>query len=92
MEDVGILYGKFIFNGHLVYFVDFIVIWYIYSNFGTLYQDKSGNPGLESHFLARTEQRLGVADARKKALSISGRLCDIIVKARASLFLNERII
>jgi hypothetical protein len=27
--------------GHLVYFV---VIWYIFSRFGILYQEKSGNP------------------------------------------------
>jgi hypothetical protein len=29
-----------IFNGHLVYFV---VIWYIFTSFGILYQEKSGN-------------------------------------------------
>jgi hypothetical protein len=30
------------FRGHLVHFV---VIWYIFSRFGMLYQEKSGNPG-----------------------------------------------
>jgi hypothetical protein len=30
-----------IFLGHLVYFM---VIWYTFSRFGTLYQEKSGNP------------------------------------------------
>jgi hypothetical protein len=32
--------GKF--NGRLLHFV---VIWYIFSRFGILYQEKSGNPG-----------------------------------------------
>jgi hypothetical protein len=30
------------FNAHLLHFV---VIWYIFSRFGILYQEKSGNPG-----------------------------------------------
>jgi hypothetical protein len=30
------------FCGHLVHFV---VIWYIFPSFGTLYREKSGNPG-----------------------------------------------
>jgi hypothetical protein len=30
------------FRGHSVHFV---VIWYIFSRFGMLYQEKSGNPG-----------------------------------------------
>jgi hypothetical protein len=33
-----------IFCGHLVYFM---VIWHIFPRFGMLYQEKSGNPGLE---------------------------------------------
>jgi hypothetical protein len=45
-EAVGVLYGKFLFYGHLVNFADFIVLWYIYSNFGMLHQDESGNPVL----------------------------------------------
>jgi hypothetical protein len=41
-----------IFYGHLVYFV---AIWYIYPHFGTLYQEKSGNPGhpANGQFLVR---------------------------------------
>jgi hypothetical protein len=35
MEGIGLFYG------HLVYFM---LIWYNYSNFGMLYQEKSGNP------------------------------------------------
>jgi hypothetical protein len=38
--------GSFcLFYCHLVYCVDFMVIWYILSRFGMLYQEKSGNPG-----------------------------------------------
>jgi hypothetical protein len=33
------------FYGHLVYFVDFVVIGYIFTRFGMLYLEKSGNPG-----------------------------------------------
>jgi hypothetical protein len=33
------------FGGHLVYFV---VIWYIFSRFGTLYQEKSGSPAKDA--------------------------------------------
>jgi hypothetical protein len=40
MEDVGI------FCGHLE---KFLVIWYIFSRFGILYQEKSGNPALQSN-------------------------------------------
>jgi hypothetical protein len=49
MEDVGKLYGHLVyfwtfgmFCGYLVYFE---VIWLIFSRFGILYQEKSGNPG-----------------------------------------------
>jgi hypothetical protein len=43
MEYVGILVWPFgIFWGHLVYFMD---IWYIFPDFGMLYQEKSGSPG-----------------------------------------------
>jgi hypothetical protein len=41
-----------LFNGHLVYFK---VIWYIFSCFGLLHQDKSGNLlGRPSYFLLPT--------------------------------------
>jgi hypothetical protein len=49
MEDADILYVHSVylrpfvtFCGQLVYFM---VIWYIFSRFGILYQEKSGNPG-----------------------------------------------
>jgi hypothetical protein len=44
LEDVGIFYGQ------LVHFTVFccilwtLVIWYIFSRFGILYEEKSGNP------------------------------------------------
>jgi hypothetical protein len=38
LQPFGISYG------HLVHFV---VIWYIFSRFGMLYQENSGNPGLD---------------------------------------------
>jgi hypothetical protein len=51
MENLGIFYD------HLVYFAAignilwpygiFVVIWYIIPRFGTLDQEKSGNPGLD---------------------------------------------
>jgi hypothetical protein len=39
MEDGGVFYG------HLVYFVDFMFVWYIFPQFGMLHQVRSGNPG-----------------------------------------------
>jgi hypothetical protein len=53
IEDIGILYGHLVYFttiwyifGHLVYFM---IIWHVYfSRFGMLYQEKSGNPGLEA--------------------------------------------
>jgi hypothetical protein len=61
MEDVGIFYGHLVyfkfglFYGHWKYFmyghwVYFVVIWYIFSRFGTLYQEKSGNPETDGRF------------------------------------------
>jgi hypothetical protein len=48
MENVGILYDQFIYckaiwycYGYLVYFM---AIRYNFSSFGTLYEEKSGNP------------------------------------------------
>jgi hypothetical protein len=42
-----------IFYGHLVYLV---VIWYIFHRIGILYQEKSGNPALESSTIKHTQQ------------------------------------
>jgi hypothetical protein len=36
-----------IFNDHLV---NFVFIWYIFSGFGIMYQEKSGNPGWDKIF------------------------------------------
>jgi hypothetical protein len=43
MEDVGIFYGRLVYfrYGHLVNLVN---TWYIFSRFGILYKEKSGNP------------------------------------------------
>jgi hypothetical protein len=44
MGPFGLFYGYVgISCGNLVYFM---VIWYIFSRFGMLYQEKSGNPDL----------------------------------------------
>jgi hypothetical protein len=45
MEDVGIFYGHFVYicYGNLIYFM---VIWYIFTRFDLLYQEKSENPEL----------------------------------------------
>jgi hypothetical protein len=37
-----------IFCRHLVNFIAVIAAWYIFSRFGMLYQEKSGNPGCGS--------------------------------------------
>jgi hypothetical protein len=42
MDTWSILRSFVIFYGHLVWFM---VIWYIFSRFGILYREKSGNPG-----------------------------------------------
>jgi hypothetical protein len=53
MEDFVIYnspFGKF--SGHLVYFTRFGIFypfWYIFTRFGLLKQEKSGNPGTNTH-------------------------------------------
>jgi hypothetical protein len=42
MDPWSISRSFVIFYGHLV---QFVIIWYIFSCFGILYQEKSGNPG-----------------------------------------------
>jgi hypothetical protein len=44
MDTWSILLSFVTFYGHLV---QFVVIWYIFPNFGILYQEKSGNPGCD---------------------------------------------
>jgi hypothetical protein len=48
MEDVGIVYGHFVYFMAKLYsfgrLVHFEVIWYIISHFGMFYREKSGNP------------------------------------------------
>jgi hypothetical protein len=43
----GIFYGHlgYCIHGHLVHLM---FIWYIFSGFGIMYQDKSGNPGVHA--------------------------------------------
>jgi hypothetical protein len=69
--------------GHLVYFTAiwyilwpsgiFIVIWYIFSRFGMLFKEKSGNPGFGPRLLIKLGCR-GAQEGSKslKAKSISG--------------------
>jgi hypothetical protein len=49
MENSGMLYGHFVFLSPLGVFyghwVNFVVIWYRFSHFSILYQEKSGNFG-----------------------------------------------
>jgi hypothetical protein len=51
MEDVGIFLAHLVFLGPLGIFfghlVHFWVIWYIFTRFGMLYQEKSGNPAVD---------------------------------------------
>jgi hypothetical protein len=59
MEDIGILYGHLvyfvpIFCGHLAYFM---VIWYILSRFGMLYQKKSDRPASNYDLVILTTNR-----------------------------------
>jgi hypothetical protein len=57
-----------------VHLVNFVVIWNIFSRFGMLYQEKSGNPGfdLSAGFVAearrRDERRSGAVDVRQHRL------------------------
>jgi hypothetical protein len=46
MEDVGmyILWTFGLCYGHLIYYMTFGIFWFYFPPFGTLYQDKSGNP------------------------------------------------
>jgi hypothetical protein len=44
LDSWSILRSYVIFYGH---FVKFVVIRYIFSRFGILYQEKSGNPGFQ---------------------------------------------
>jgi hypothetical protein len=43
MDIWNILWTCGIFYGHLVHFV---LIWYIFSGFGIMYQEESGNPAV----------------------------------------------
>jgi hypothetical protein len=54
----GKCWYMYVFYGHLEYFLAmrytyflplgyFVVIWYIFLRFGILYQEKSGNPGVQ---------------------------------------------
>jgi hypothetical protein len=51
MENVGIFYAKLKYVMAICYifwsFGNFVVIWYIFTRFGTLCQEKSGNPAEE---------------------------------------------
>jgi hypothetical protein len=51
MDTLSILRSFVIFYGH---FVQFVAIWYIFTRFGILYQEKSGNPAV---LIATAQQR-----------------------------------
>jgi hypothetical protein len=44
-ENVGIFYGALVYL--IGYLVKFMVFLYSFSHFGILYQEESGNPGLD---------------------------------------------
>jgi K+-transporting ATPase A subunit len=49
MENVSIFYGHLVnFTAIRYVLVYFMLIWYIFPRFGMLYQEKSGNPALQS--------------------------------------------
>jgi hypothetical protein len=57
MENVGIFYGQFVYFTGIWYVLCMVIWcilwlhnWYIYSHFGTLYKEKSGNPGSSPYF------------------------------------------
>jgi hypothetical protein len=56
MENVGIFNGRLEYFGVLLYFLlpfgNFVVIWYIFPRFGTLYEEKSGNTATKQSFSA----------------------------------------
>jgi hypothetical protein len=60
-----ILWSFGTFCGHLVHFV---VTWYIFSHFGILYQEKSGNPDLV-HQSSRNESTVHIVSYRTENLS-----------------------
>jgi hypothetical protein len=47
-KDWYVLWSFGIYYGSLVYVYLLVTIWYIYHHFGTVYQEKSGNPCWES--------------------------------------------
>jgi hypothetical protein len=58
----------------LLYFVDFIVIWYILPRFGMLYQEKSGNPDrhpVRRRLDAITGNKAGIAEWALARYSLS---------------------
>jgi hypothetical protein len=58
MAILSILWPFGIFCGHLVYFM---VIWNIFSQFGMLYQEKSGNPAQNSYLVRNILAYRGLA-------------------------------
>jgi hypothetical protein len=57
MEDDGIFYGHLVnfmvFCYSYGHWIQFVVIWYILSRFGILYQEKSGNPATHTNIKSR---------------------------------------
>jgi hypothetical protein len=70
-----------IFNGHLVYFG---FVWYIFSRFGMLYQEKSGKPWT----------RLGVEENSSFSCfrNVSGFKCCLGLKMTVSIIRSNRFV
>jgi hypothetical protein len=75
MKDVGKFYGHLVYL-HFVYFIAVCYIlclfWYIFSSFGILYQENSGNPALKWNALMRQQSH----QAHPKLLLINMRQRD----------------
>jgi hypothetical protein len=52
MENVGTFYGHFVYIIDIWYiswpFGNLVIVWYFFSRFGTLFHEKSGNPGTKN--------------------------------------------
>jgi hypothetical protein len=83
-----VLLGPFgAFYLHLVYFE---VIWYIFSRFGMLEQEKSGNPGELVYLAVRKNTSILVEKGREKRLARSKSLFNVrIVDIQNSPFKNS---
>jgi hypothetical protein len=92
LENVYILYGhlEYIFYGRLRYFMTicpFVFIWCIFSGFGIMYREKSGNPDEDPRTSFFPETFFGIAAVMLMYLLHTSRL-----RNRKSLRLQHRLI